>query len=104
MNVRRGLFRLWVICSVAWIAVVGFDAIYYWQAALSEGEQWTYSIRPHLAWALGPPTALLVLYAAVQWISVGFKHDGPVTNRIKTAKPLTVGKITLPLATIRAMP
>ena len=26
MNLRRGLLRLWLVCSVAWIAAVGYDA------------------------------------------------------------------------------
>jgi len=30
MNLQRGLLRLWVICSMAWIAAVGFHAYWFW--------------------------------------------------------------------------
>ena len=25
MNLRRGLLRLWIVCSVAWIVAIGYD-------------------------------------------------------------------------------
>jgi hypothetical protein len=84
MNVRRGLLRLWVVCSIAWIAFVTYDATthyFYWQSADAwryDLWDWDFNIRPHLEWAFGVPLAVLgtalVFTAAVRWIVTGFKQ------------------------------
>jgi hypothetical protein len=90
MNLRRGLLRLWVVFSVAWIIAVGFD-IYFRGVVVQPGE---YTIGPptepgdidvtlfgrmvvigvsHLAWAFGPPVAVLIIGAALSWAIAGFR-------------------------------
>jgi hypothetical protein len=74
MNVRRGLLRLWVAGSIGWIAFVGYDAIRYWPSGHPVSDQWEFSIRPHLEWALGVPLAALALVLVIRWITAGFKQ------------------------------
>jgi hypothetical protein len=76
MHVARGLWRVWIAGSAAWIAVVTFDAIYFC-ANLPVDYQCDPGLRPHLEWALGVPVAVLaaslVLGVAVCWIIAGFR-------------------------------
>jgi hypothetical protein len=76
MNLRRGLLRLWMVCSIAWIAFVSIDAIRYWslswtlsdspvRIARDVARDWESSIRPHLEWAFGPPGVVLIVGAAL---------------------------------------
>jgi len=76
MNLRRGLLRLWMVCSIAWIAFVSIDAIRYWslswtlsdsplRLARDVARDWESSIRPHLEWAFGPPVVVLIVGAAL---------------------------------------
>jgi hypothetical protein len=82
MNIRRGLLRLWALCSGAWVGVVGFDAAYYW---IPSSNQWADSIRPHLEWAFGVPLAVIVaavvLVAGIRWVRAGFVSASPVDKR-----------------------
>jgi len=67
VNVRRGLLRLWMVCSIAWICLrpasmrsatglsqdIGLIARF--EIARDVARDWESSIRPHLEWAFGPP-------------------------------------------------
>jgi hypothetical protein len=76
MKVRRGLWRLWIVGSVAWIAFVTFDAIHFLLTCREPGCD--VGIPSHLEWALGVPLAVLaaslVIWAAVLWIAGGFQR------------------------------
>jgi hypothetical protein len=75
MHLRRGLWRLWIAGSAAWIAFVTFDAIYF--CAGLPASRCDPGIRLHLEWALGVPlgvlAAFLVIWIAVWWIVAGFQ-------------------------------
>jgi hypothetical protein len=84
MNLRRGLLRLWMVCSIAWIAFVSIDAIRYWspswtlsdsplRLARDVARDWESNIRPHLEWAFGPPVVVLIVGAALWWAIAGFR-------------------------------
>jgi hypothetical protein len=70
MNLRRGLLRLWVVFSIAWIVFVGIDAIRYWDPRFTT---WESSIRPHLQWAFGPPVAVLLIGMGLWRAATGFR-------------------------------
>lgn len=67
MNIRRGLLRLWIVGSIAWIAIVGFDgyatysSLTSWETAYHETE----AARAARAPQDTPPTAE-ELYARIQ--------------------------------------
>lgn len=104
MNYRRGLFRLWLLLAVAWLAVVAFAygrSVYqeFEQAALkaaiekdpivlqpAERESWLRdgqawkpapwaALMRALAFAALPPGAVLALGAALNWALSGFRRD-----------------------------
>jgi hypothetical protein len=66
LNYRRGLFRLWVILSVLWIAGVAWVSGPDVYGHLQRG--------PWLAFL--PPLALLVLGATIGWAFSGFRRQG----------------------------
>jgi hypothetical protein len=80
MHVRRGLWRLWIAGSVAWIAFVTFDAINWIYRCVGRPANYECDpgILPHLEWALGVPlgvlAASLVLWVAARWIIAGFRE------------------------------
>jgi hypothetical protein len=102
MSLRRGLLRLWVICSIAWIVAVGYDAYLLWPTPV---RPWTVYqalgwsnpvtkeprtkedlldefvrlrmrgiVRSHVEWAFGPPVAVIVIGAALWWAAAGFRR------------------------------
>jgi len=93
MNWRRGLFRLWVIVSVAWVAVayILIDPIQAPnQAKIAEAMRQNYSpdqITAYLsglrrdrlidfgALAMVPPTLILIAGAIGFWVVVGFRSS-----------------------------
>ena len=49
MNLRRGLLRLWVVFSIAWIIAVGVDAYRLWPAPVGswtayQAPKWSYPV------------------------------------------------------------
>src|ERR1700730_7582680 len=73
-NWRRGMFRVWVLISVAWI--MGW-VIYLTLLGL-QGEfkvMGDFAAIPILL--LGPPIALFVFGIAAEWAFRGFKADDP---------------------------
>jgi hypothetical protein len=93
MNLRRGLLRLWLVLSIAWIIAVGYDAyttcvVSYlsdppgtFRPSLARGPQRTLELLDrvfviddsHLAWAFGLPVAVLIIGAALWWAVAGFR-------------------------------
>ena len=90
MNLRRGLLGLWVVFSIAWIIAVGFDG-YFRQVMLPPviaihlpmwgltgvnlfGRIVLIEVMD-LAWAFGPPVAVLIIGAALSWAIAGFRRE-----------------------------
>jgi hypothetical protein len=89
MNLRRGLLRLWLVLSILWIAAVCIHA--YTEGILPPPSGYTLELKPgqlgdvevfgrlvlidemHVAWALGPPVAVLIVGAALAWAIAGFR-------------------------------
>jgi hypothetical protein len=74
INWRRGMFRLWILASIAWI--MGWIILFIIQFILGEAP------TPHLAVApvilFAPPLALLLFGLATRWAFQGFQaEDGP---------------------------
>ncbi len=68
-NWRRGLFRLWVLISSAWIM-----AWFIFYAIEAIGGEWTaknFLVVPVVLF--GPPVALLVFGVATRWAFRGFE-------------------------------
>jgi uncharacterized membrane protein (DUF485 family) len=70
MNWRRGLFRLWLVLSLAWVVFVLVFARY---------EQTTYGAEifgEPVFWAVfvaGPSLGLAFVLAAIRWVVAGFR-------------------------------
>ena len=101
MSLGRGLLRLWVVLSIAWITAVGFDAWLLWPTpvrpwAVYQAFGWSNPVtkeprtiedlldefvqlrirgivRSHFEWALVPPVAVIVIGAALWWAVAGFR-------------------------------
>jgi hypothetical protein len=73
MNWRRGMFRIWLLMSAAWIMSW---SIYLIVDALEGGLR-----GGNLLWVpvllFGPPVALLIFGVATGWAFRGFKVDSP---------------------------
>jgi hypothetical protein len=83
-----------VVCSAVWLAIVGFDGVYYWQPS-DWDHQWAFSIRPHVEWALGIPLAALavalVFGAAIRWVRMHLdecKSLGEVAALLRCGKTI----------------
>jgi hypothetical protein len=92
MNLRRGLLRLWVVFSIAWIIAVGFHAYTLGEEIdlppgyvldLGPGQLATVDLlgrtvvidQSHLEWAFGPPIAVLIIGAVLWWAVAGFRQN-----------------------------
>ena len=97
MNLRRGLLRLWVVFSIAWIVAGGVEI--YSQAGWATYGKYTIGCRideddpsdrricvtllgrlvvtdvARLAWVFGPPIAVLIIGAALWWAVAGFRRE-----------------------------
>ena len=97
MNIRRGLFRLWVVTAATWVGVI----VVFWLVV--EGIAPTSSVEPTLldrlnapepttifgfkgtdiwialAIVIGPPIAVLAIGKAAFWIASGLKEP-PASN------------------------
>lgn len=73
INWRRGLFRVWVLVSVAWL--MGW-IIYLIMQRIQGGIQTTADVLEVLVLLFGPPVALLVFGMAAGWAFRGFKVEG----------------------------
>jgi hypothetical protein len=70
MNIRRGLFRLWIVLALAWVGAM----VVLW---FSEGAKGDPPVI--LVIMLGPPIALLGLGWGVMWAISGFSEP-PSSN------------------------
>ncbi|SRR5258706_11818053 len=77
INWRRGMFRIWILVSMAWI--MGW--IIYMMIGGVKGEfRMTADILVVPVVLLGPPIALLVFGAAAKWAFRGFNADDRSPN------------------------
>jgi hypothetical protein len=78
INWRRGMFRIWVLISIAWM--MGW-IIYLAINGLQGGfkEQGDYLVVPVVL--IGPPIALLLFGLAANWAFRGFKPDEGVPDQ-----------------------
>jgi hypothetical protein len=90
MNTRRGLLRLWLVLSILWLAAVSIHAysegypppppgsiLVPRPGDLGEVEVWGRAVlidEQLVAWAFGPPLAVLIIGAALAWVVAGFRR------------------------------
>jgi hypothetical protein len=67
-RVARGLFRLWLVLSVLWIAGVGLETYREWSYGL-----WHGGSLFMLVFGLLPPVFVLALGSALVWAVRGFR-------------------------------
>jgi hypothetical protein len=72
LNLRRGLFRVWVVMSAAWI--MGWT-IYLIIFGLRSGFQGFGEVLAVPVILFGPPVALLIFGVATRWALLGFKGE-----------------------------
>jgi hypothetical protein len=77
LNWRRGLFRLWLLVSVAWILAWG---VYSILSAIAHAFMTPEDFLARLVVFFGPPLALLVVGLAARWAIQGFIPDEPVQS------------------------
>jgi hypothetical protein len=75
---RRGLFRVWLLVSAAWI--MGW-AIYAILHAMSDGFKTVGDFLSIPVVFFGPPVALLLFGLAAVWAFRGFKVDGQSSTK-----------------------
>jgi hypothetical protein len=74
INWRRGMFRLWILASIAWI--MGWIILFIIQFLLGEAPTPQLAVAPVILFA--PPIALLLFGLATRWAFQGFQaDDGP---------------------------
>jgi hypothetical protein len=73
INWRRGLFRVWVLLSVAWL--MGW-IIFLIMHGIQGGIQTTGDLLEIPVLLFGPPVALLFFGIAAAWAFRGFKVEG----------------------------
>jgi len=75
LNWRRGLFRVWVLLSAAWL--MGW-MLYLTMYGLRGGFKTTGDLIVIPVLLFGPPIAMLLFGLAARWALLGFKaEDGP---------------------------
>jgi hypothetical protein len=79
VNWRRGLFRVWLLCSAAWM--MGWT-IYLIMSGLRGGFKTTGEILVIPVVLIGPPIALLLFGIATGWAFRGFNMEpaSPAAN------------------------
>lgn len=73
INWRRGMFRLWVLASSAW--VMGW--VIFFAIRFISGEYGDQQVPVVPVVLFGPPLALLVFGFGARWAVQGFELDGP---------------------------
>ena len=75
LNWRRGLFRLWLLVSTAWIMAW---AIYFILSAMAHALNTAGDFLAIPVVFFGPPVALLFCGLATRWAINGFRQDEPL--------------------------
>lgn len=73
LNWRRGMFRLWILVSVAWM--MGW--VIFFAIEFINGESSSRDFMAVTVVLFGPPIALLLLGLATRWAFRGFEGDPP---------------------------
>jgi hypothetical protein len=81
LNWRRGLFRLWLLVSAAWLMSW---AIYFILSAMAQALNTVGDFLAIPVVFFGPPIALLLCGLATGWAIRGFRADNPAQS---TAPP-----------------
>lgn len=68
MNWRRGLFRVWVVASAAWLMYLGIEIP--WRNVTT-----TWFVLKALSFAVVPPAAVLGLWFLGTWVGRGFRKS-----------------------------
>ncbi|MGO9173722.1 MAG: hypothetical protein ACLP7P_17410 [Rhodomicrobium sp.] len=71
INWRRGIFRLWILASAAWIMGWVIYFVIEWISGTSTSRELL--VAPVVLF--GPPVALLLFGLATRWAFQGFKVD-----------------------------
>jgi hypothetical protein len=71
INWRRGMFRLWILASIAWI--MGWVILLIIQYILGEAPTPQLTVAPVIL--IAPPVALLFFGLATRWAFQGFLMD-----------------------------
>ena len=91
--IQRGMFRLWLVLSVLWIAGMGWyqyqqsqqaahheltiqfskDSALHMEANTPEDKN---EVRDRWLWVFLPPVLLLLLFPVGTWLASGFKPEG----------------------------
>jgi hypothetical protein len=72
INWRRGLFRVWLLISIAWIMAW---IVYLVMYGIQGGFKQTGDLLTLPVLFFGPPIALLLLAAVARWAFQGFQPD-----------------------------
>jgi hypothetical protein len=85
MSLRRGLFRLWVVLSVAWIAIGAWwrNVLCEFNLAYHGNGPWCYYQAQD--WALHTETAALLIgppaaAGLIGWVALGFTSESGNSN------------------------
>ncbi len=76
INWRRGMFRLWILASAAWI--MGWVILF--AIEFIRGESTTHDMLAVPIMLFGPPAALLLFGIATRWAFQGFDGDDRFPN------------------------
>ena len=77
VNWRRGMFRIWLLASTAWIMGWVIHLILY---GLQGGFKVVGDVLAIPVLLFGPPIALLIFGFAAAWAFRGFKYEKEATN------------------------
>jgi hypothetical protein len=77
INWRRGLFRLWLVISAAWVMAW---AIFLIMEGIQGGVKTTRDFLVLPVLLFGPPIALLLFGVAAGWAFRGFKVDNDASS------------------------
>jgi hypothetical protein len=83
LNLRRGLFRIWITGSIAWVAFTiwhsplarDLSEIFFSERTFRFTLLWSTSENiDQVLWIIGPPFAVLLAALSLRWIAKGFRR------------------------------
>jgi hypothetical protein len=80
INWRRGMFRVWVLVSAAWVMAWTIYLVMY---AIQEGMRTAGDFLVIPVMLFGPPLALLAFGVAAGWAFRGFNMDDPMADDVR---------------------